>query len=83
MCYSDYPGGNLINNLNVIVTDPKGKRYLGNGSTKGKTTMALDSTNNVEVIEVPKAKSGSWTVDVVGGNVPSGPQDFAVAAVMI
>jgi hypothetical protein len=83
MCYSDYPGGNLINNLNLIMTDPNGKRHVGNQPTKGKSTMTLDATNNVEVVEVPKAKPGKWTIDVVGGNVPSGPQDFALAAVMV
>jgi serine protease AprX len=83
MCYSDYPGGNLINNLNLIVTDPKGKRHVGNQPTKGKATMELDSTNNVEVVDVPKAKGGMWIVEVIGGNVPSGPQDFALAAVLV
>jgi len=75
MCYSDYPGGNLINNLNLIVRDPAGKRYVGNQRSKGKSTMTLDPTNNVEVVEVRKAKPGKWTIDVVGGNVPSGPQE--------
>lgn len=83
MCYSDYPGANLINNLNLIVTAPSGKRYVGNQKTTGGSSLTFDVKNNVEVVAVPKAKSGKWTIDVVASNVPSGPQDFALAAVMV
>jgi hypothetical protein len=83
MCYSDFPGENLINNLNLIVTDPSGQRYVGNQKTTAGASLTIDAHNNVEVVDVPKAKAGKWTIDVVGGNVPSGPQDFALAAVMV
>jgi hypothetical protein len=83
MCYSDFPGETLINNLNVIVTEPSGKRHTGNQKTTANASLALDSTNNVEVVDIPSAKAGKWTVDVVAGNVPSGPQDFALAAVLV
>jgi len=33
MCYSDFPGENLVNNLNLIVSDPSSKRYVGNQRT--------------------------------------------------
>ena len=83
MCYSDFPGENLINNLNLIVTGPSRKRYVGNQPTRAGASLAIDARNNVEVVDVPKAKAGKWTIDVVGGNVPAGPQDFALAAVMV
>jgi serine protease AprX len=83
MCYSDFPGERLINNLNLILTDPAGKRYVGNQSSAAGATLTPDANNNVEVVDVAKAKAGKWTIDVVGGNVPSGPQDFALAAVMV
>ena len=83
MCYSDFPGDTLINNLNLIVTDPSGKRYVGNQKTTAGADLALDSTNNVEVVDVPKAGSGKWTINVIAGNVPSGPQDFALVAVLV
>jgi subtilisin family serine protease len=82
MCYSDFPGSALINNLNMIVTSPAGKKMVGNQRT-GSTGLSLDATNNVEVIQVGKAKSGTWTVDIVGSNVAKGPQDFALAAVFV
>ena len=81
LCYSDFPGSSLINNLNLFVTDPAGKRYVGNQPSSAGGTLTLDSTNNVEVVQVGKAKKGSWTLDVVASNVSSGPQDFALADV--
>ena len=47
-------------------------------------SMALDSSNNTEVIQVASAKKGTWTVDVVASSVSSpGKQDFALAAVLV
>ena len=83
LCYSDFPGPSLINNLNLIVTDPAGTRYVGNRPSSAGGALTLDSTNNVEVVQVGKAKKGNWTVDVVASNVSAGPQDFALAAVLV
>jgi len=83
LCYSDFPGPSLINNLNLIVTDPAGRRYVGNKPASAGSTLTLDSTNNVEVVQVGTARKGNWTVDVVASNVSSGPQDFALAAVLV
>jgi hypothetical protein len=43
MCYSDSPGENLVNNLNLIVSDPSGKRYVGNQKTVARTSLKLDA----------------------------------------
>lgn len=82
MCYSDFPGTTLINNLNLIVTDPGGKRYVGNQSS-ASASLTLDATNNTEVVEVATAKAGTWTADVVASNVSTGPQEFALVAVLV
>ncbi len=76
LCYSDYPGPSLVNNLNLILTAPDGRKVtaLGNAGT----TLALDSRNNVEVIEVADPAQGTWRWAVVGSNVPQSPQDFAL-----
>ena len=68
-----------MNNLNLIVTAPSGTRYVGNQANAGSTT--LDAANNVEMIDVPSAASGQWSVEVVGANVPQGRQDFALVIV--
>ena len=84
LCYSDYPGATLINNLNLIVTDPNGKRYVGNQpSASGSASLTLDAKNNTEVIEVTNSEAGSWTADVIASNVSKGPQDFALVAVLV
>lgn len=83
MCYSDYPGNTLINNLNLIVTDPAGTHYTGNQPASGDGSLALDSANNVEVVDVTNARAGKWTIDVIASNVSHGPQDFAVVAVRV
>ncbi|MCK7496521.1 MAG: hypothetical protein MZW92_40640 [Comamonadaceae bacterium] len=75
LAYSDYPGPALVNNLNLIVTDPNGVRTVGGQAGTGLT---MDSRNNVEVVQVRRPVAGTWTIDVVGSNVPQGPQPFAL-----
>lgn len=76
LAYSDYPGPALVNNLNLMLISPTGKRYVGNQSSP--TSLALDARNNVEVIQVVRAAAGKWTIEVVGANVPQVRQDFAL-----
>lgn len=77
LAYSDYPGAALVNNLNLIITGPNGRRYVGNQSAPD--VMTLDSKNNVEVVEVRRPAAGTWTAEIIGSNVPHGPQGFALA----
>ena len=79
LAYSDFPGPVLVNNLNLIVTAPDGRRHIGNagnGSATGAYT--LDTRNNTELVEIPRARTGRYTIDIVGSNVPEGPQPFAL-----
>jgi serine protease AprX len=76
LTYTDYPGSNLVNNLNLIVTSPTGTKYLGNQSAGG--IAVFDKKNNVEVVHEDSAVVGNWKVQVVASSVPVGPQDFAV-----
>lgn len=77
LVYSDYPGPKLVNNLNLIVREPGGSAYVGNS----RAPATFDSTNNVEMVIVPKAQVGKYKVQVVGSNVPEGPQTFALVIV--
>ena len=47
LVWTDCPGQSLINNLNLIVTDPGGKRFNGNVS-EPPFDSNLDISNNVE-----------------------------------
>ena len=78
LAYSDFPGANLVNNLNLVVTAPDGTTRVGNQREGGPLTF--DTANNVEVVQVASAAAGTWTIDVIGSNVPQGPQRFALAA---
>ncbi|MEN8261269.1 MAG: proprotein convertase P-domain-containing protein, partial [Pseudomonadota bacterium] len=76
MAYSDYPGPALVNNLNLILTAPDGKRFVGN-HTAG-ATLTMDTKNNVEAVNIATPVIGKWVVEVIGSNIPQGPQDFAL-----
>ena len=78
LAYSDYPGANLVNNLNLVVTAPDGTTRVGNQREGGPLTF--DTANNVEVVQVTSASAGKWTVEVIGSNVPQGPQRFSLVA---
>ena len=79
LAWSDAPGPTIVNNLNLIVTSPDGRKLVGNQRRNGPPT--LDKTNNVELVHVDKPAAGTWTLDVVASNVPRGPQDFALVAI--
>lgn len=79
MAYSDYPGEHLVNNLNLILTAPDGKRHVGNASADG--TLTMDANNNVEVAQVTTPLPGSWHIEVVASNVPQPNQEFALVIV--
>lgn len=79
LAYTDYPGPALVNNLNLIVIAPDGKRYVGN-QTAG-AILAMDTKNNVEVVHIEKPGAGKWKIEIIGSNIPNGPQDFALVYV--
>jgi len=76
LAYTDFPGDRLVNNLNLIVSDPAGDEFVGNSSSAIPT--GFDAKNNVEVVRVASPKRRAWSVRVVGSNVAQGPQDFAL-----
>ena len=79
MVYSDYPGEHLVNNLNLILTAPDGKRHVGNASSDG--TLTMDANNNVEMAQVTTPLPGLWHIEVVASNVPQPNQEFALVVV--
>ncbi|MFT6270212.1 MAG: subtilisin-like proprotein convertase family protein [Alphaproteobacteria bacterium] len=75
LAYSDYPGASLVNNLNLMLTDPLGQRHIGN-QTAG--SLVMDANNNVEKVIVLSPGKGLWNIEVVASNVPQPSQDFAM-----
>jgi hypothetical protein len=79
LVWRDYPGSPeaskyLVNDLDLTLTTPSGDSYYGNHMLYDSP----DRINNVEVIYVPSAKAGDYTIKVTGYNVPEGPQPFSV-----
>ena len=75
LVYSDFPGEDLINNLNLFVLDPEGAFRVGNDFEGHRTP---DGINNVEGVVIPEPAAGLWKVRVVASAVPVGPQDFSL-----
>jgi subtilisin family serine protease len=56
----------LVNDLDLIVTDPSGNQYLGNHFTNGESAMggSADRLNNVEMVLLSAPAAGQWTIVV-------------------
>jgi serine protease AprX len=77
----------LVNDLDLVVRGPGGTTYHGNvfgngGSQSGAAMLrSFDSRNVEEVVTLPMAAAGSYSIGVRGTDVPLGPQSFALAVV--
>lgn len=78
LAYSDFPAPTLVNNLNLIVTAPDRRRLAGNQRAGATPTPTPNVSSNTEVLHVAKPAAGRWQLEVVGSNVPNGPQEFAL-----
>jgi subtilisin family serine protease len=83
LAYTDFPGPQLVNNLNLFVIDPQGRPRAGNAVGRGEAALTLDARNNVELVDVNTRSGGAWGIEVVAANVPQGPQPFALAVVRV
>lgn len=80
LAYSDFPGSNLVNNLNLIVTSPAGKLFAGN--QQAGTPATPDTKNNVEVVNLKSPTTGNWKIQIVASSIPKGPQDFSIVVLV-
>jgi hypothetical protein len=92
LVWTDYPGSilsqfALVNDLNLLVTDPLGNEYKGNvfwsyaDPTPGESRPDwgnFDIRNPVEGVIVKSPTPGDWTIQVTGFDLPKGPQSFAL-----
>jgi len=71
---------NLINDLDLVVTGPGGE-FHGNVLHGGASISGgfADRINNVEVVYLPEADQGVWTIEVAPHAILSPEQDFALA----
>ena len=91
LAWTDYPGvawttPNIVNDLDLLVTDPFGNTYKGNvfGTfAQGESqpdTGNYDRLNVLEGVHIKSPVLGAWTIEVTGYNVPNGPQPYALVA---
>lgn len=74
-----------VNDLDLIVTAPNGKRYHGNIIKRGAQTARskqdpnrTDHLNTLEQVMIVDPGPGDWIVEVVGADVPMGPQGYGL-----
>lgn len=82
LVWTDAPGSprgvrQLVNDLDLVVIAPDGKRYHGNQFTPPHD-QAFDRVNNVERVIIPHPVPGRYLLRVYATNVPIGPQGFAL-----
>ncbi len=90
LAWDDVPGTPnvdpvLVNDLDLQVFDPNGVRHFPwTLNPASPATPAVqnqeDHINNIEQVFAASPMAGAWRVDIVGFNVPQGPQPFSVAA---
>ncbi|MEJ2692017.1 MAG: S8 family serine peptidase [Candidatus Thiodiazotropha sp.] len=76
LAWYDYPGERLINDLDLCLIQADGRRIWGNHNAGGDGDP--DRINTVELIDLERLAPGRHTLEVIGANVPAGPQGFAL-----
>ena len=89
LVWTDFPGtlGSptaLVNDLNLEVIAPNSMVYKGNvfstpfGTSESRPGGLSDSKNPIEGVRLSSPATGVWTVKVIAGNVPAGPQPYSL-----
>jgi hypothetical protein len=89
LCWTDYPGQpgagrQLVNDLDMMLTDPYGTTYKGNVFGSSVSTPNSGNYDSLNVEENFRRLSGAyrpgaWKLKVSAKNTPQGPQPYAVA----
>ncbi len=85
LVWTDYPSTasasvHLVNDLDLVVTDPTGEVYYGNVFSGGESISggSPDRRNVVEQVLISQPVPGDYHLEVIGYNVPQPPQPFAL-----
>jgi len=83
LCWSDYPGNNLVNDVDLVVESPSSDIYYGNNFSNGVSVPggSPDNVNVEEVVYITSPASGLWKIKVVGANIMQAPQPIALVVV--
>lgn len=88
LIWDDYPADPLtahalVNDLDLVVTGPDGKRYYPwrldpYESNQPAERIGPDHTNNVEQVQVENPVKGTWLIAVWGATIPHSPQAYSL-----
>ena len=89
LVWSDYPATlgaatGMVNDLDMVVTDPDGNQYKGNvfsapfATSQSRTGGLADHENPTEGVHLWSPKAGVYNVKITAFNVPKGPQPFGL-----
>ena len=76
LCWYDAPGEVLVNDLDLALMGPSGRVH---GNHPPGQPGVPDRRNTVELVHLPDAPVGEYTLRVLASNVPAGTQPFALA----
>lgn len=76
----------LVNDINMVVTDPSLNDWNpwvldptpNPSNLDALAVRAVDNLNNMEQVTLDNPAAGSYTVDIDGFSIPQGPQDYYV-----
>ncbi len=90
LAWDDVPGTPnvipaLVNDLDLRVLSPNGVRHYPwtlNPTNPGAPAVRTqpDRRNNIEQVVVDSPNPGTWRIEIVGFDVPDGPQPFSLCA---
>lgn len=80
---SNDPTKDLVNDLDLKIIGPgnieyHGNKFKSNANYSMVNPIDYDAINNVEGINIDSPSTGSYKIEVIGKNVPEGPQPFAL-----
>ncbi len=83
LAWTDFPGNQLVNDLDLVVKTPDDEEFHGNFHQPTSPDFHLDATNNVEQVLIEKPVEGVYRINVIGDTVsqdaPGGVgQDYAL-----
>lgn len=72
----------LVNNLDLRLIGPDAGSYLpwvlDKDNPANPATQGINNVDTIEQVRIADAAAGEWTVQVVGSNIPQGPQSYAL-----
>ena len=77
LAWTDGPHRSLQNNLDLLVEDPKGAKWIGNAKLFHSPSLT-DRDNNVEAVRIGAPTPGEYVIQVTAFNILEANQDFAL-----